>query len=473
MWDYDLVVIGGTGAGAIAARQAAERGARVAWVWQGESVESVPPLAGLLWATRHQEQAHTWQTLGEEPGKPVPWATMQDWARAIAALPPDPQDLARLGVDIIPGWAQFQPGHPLTLQVQTHPNQSPRRCTSRRVLLALPPQNPCPATDLPCHPATAIAAFPTLPPSAIVLGGDPTAIALAQLLATNGTAVTLVSSTDLLLPQEDPSLSRWLTTHCQRLGITLITSDPQAITPHPNGIQVTLTIGEPLSAAALFLGHGPFPWPPAESPPWQQLHLQAVGLAHPDGLLGVNRFLQTPHPRIYACGPRLGGYDLPELAGIEARTAVANALFWPRRPMAYEPHPYYLDLLPPLLHLGLTELQARRRHSTALQVYEQPWGDRGSHWRRSLAGVVKLLVVRGRWVGIHAIGDGARAIAASLALAPPGALAPLLHNLIPPDSPLTALQELARQWEQQRWQPGHWRRDWAENWCHFWRSRRP
>jgi hypothetical protein len=40
-----------------------------------------------------------------------------------------------------------------------------------------------------------------------------------------------------------------------------------------------------------------------------------------------------------------------------------------------------------------------------------------------------------------------------------------------PHSHAEILEQMVAQWQQQRWQPGTWRRDWAENWFNWRRSR--
>jgi pyruvate/2-oxoglutarate dehydrogenase complex dihydrolipoamide dehydrogenase (E3) component len=477
--EYDVIILGGTPAGAIAADRAVRWGARVAWVWQGNDLGRCHrQQRGVVWGSRWRHQADWVAHLGlTAPPTPEPtaWSTVQRWAAVIADLPCQPltEQLTVAGVDILPGVGQVVGDRPLQVAV------GDRVLSSRSLLLALAGDSP---THLPRplgEPPLAMADGPYLtvetlvqqphpPRSLVVLGQDPGALALAPALAVWGTTVTVVTAAPRLLPGEDGDVAQWLTAQLQGRGIEIVTGvQPQRLVPTATGVE--LTWGDRvLGAAALLLAL-------PRQPDWTALGPLAAILQPSAAGVTVNRYLQTRHPRIFACGGTLGGYDLPAIQGYEATVAIANALFWPRRPVDYAQQPYSLDTTPTFARVGLTEAQARRRYGTAVRVYRAPWHDQGSaHWGGITTGFCKLVTnPKGQLLGAHLVGPEAPTLVQGLAWAKAAgqSLGDLARGGGDPDGPVAMVQAAIAQYQGDRWQPGIWRRDWAENWCHWRRSR--
>ena len=195
-----------------------------------------------------------------------------------------------------------------------------------------------------------------------------------------------------------------------------------------------------------------------------------------DRPITVNAFLQTEHPQIYLCGAALGGYELPAIARQEVRWAVQNALFWPRHRVNYDAIPYDLPTQPPMARVGFTEPQARQRFSRddILVARQSLYCNPRAQWQESTVGFCKLIGHRdGRLLGCHGVGPEApewvQTVAALMAQKTPWWRLANLPTL--PYSLTELLRQATQQWESDRWQPGQWRRDWAENWCNWQRSR--
>lgn len=465
--DYDLVIIGGTGAAAIAAQQAAQYGARVAWVLQGEGGDPrTEALRGFLWSSRPPVPRQ-----GTSPGPQATplerWATARQWALQGAALPTDrdPKVLAAAGVDVIPAQGRLLGDAPLRVAA------GDRDLTTRRLLLALggvPGRPAIPGLDtVPVLTPLDILAQDHCPPQVVLLGAGPEGAALASALLTWGAAVTLISPHGSLLPGEDPAVSQWFTTYLQVAGATLyLGTAPTKIRPQGTGVQVDLPQGQ-VRAAALVLATPP-------QVDWSQVGLESVGLTPTPQGLQVNGYLQTSHPQIYGCGDGLGGYPLPALAAQEARLAVTNAVFWRRHPLDYRQIPYGLGTWPEVGRLGLTEPQAHRRYRQ-IQVYQGPWDQAlGSHWRGETLGFLKVVADRrGQVLGVHGVGAEATLLVEALGLGAPSPITLQDLGQLSTDitSPLGLLSDIVTPWQQHRWRLGGWRRDWAENWCHWQRSR--
>lgn len=476
--DYDLVVIGGTPAGAIAANTAARLGARVAWVWQGADLgQSQPQLQGWIWGTQRFVDAGWTAAIGGMMAAPAvsdtAWAVVQQWAELIADL--SQQSLTTIitvaGVDVIQGSGQVVGDGPLRLRVDD--GSLERTLSTRRLLLAMAGDPAPPAIaggeNIPWLTPTTLAQQPQPPDSLIVLGQQPVALALAQALAVWGTQVHILSSAATLLPQEDPAVGQWLQAQFAATGIQLhLGTSLKHIKKIVSGVEVTSVTGT-IQAADALLGTAP-------RPPLQALQLEVVGLMLPPQGLTVNGYLQSDHPDIYGCGGSLGGYPLASISEHEAAIAVENALFWNRRWVDYGALPYGLGTQPEIGRVGLTEPQARTRYGSAVQTYTCRWDEQPlAHWRGHPTGFCKLIVrAPGILVGAHIVGPEAASLAARVAplVGKRDALRQLAQAPVPNTSPLCGLQQAAQQWQRDRWQPGRWRRDWAENWCHWRRSQR-
>ena len=460
--DYDLVILGGTQEGYEAAQQAIQRGARVALVLNGLDGRRSPlQTLGALWATR---APHLVCPSPESPKTNWQWAIQRATLIADVLANEDPEQLMVQGVDVIAETGQLISDRPL--QVET----SSRRLTTRAVVLATGSTPRLPAipglNSVPHETPEAFLQRESLPQSVAILGNTPIALMLCQLLCRWDIPVTLLTPNAPLLSQEDPDVSRWITAQLQaesaqlRLGadVNEIVATDSAITLHlPN---------ETVTAETLILAT-------ASTPNLAGITLNK--LLERDRPLPVNSYLQTRHPRVYACGSVLGGEGMVVIARQEARIAVENALFWNRRRIDYCTLPYGLLTQPEMARVGLTEPQARQRYrEDELLIHRQPLYDNPkAQWLDSTIGFCKLIAHRnGQLLGVHGVGPEATEWVQTLAL--------LMVQKVPwsaicryptlPHSLSEILRQTTQQWEQDRWQPGKWRRDWAENWFNWRRS---
>ncbi|MEL6903460.1 MAG: hypothetical protein AAFP07_21190, partial [Cyanobacteria bacterium J06606_4] len=88
----------------------------------------------------------------------------------------------------------------------------------------------------------------------------------------------------------------------------------------------------------------------------------------------------------------------------------------------------------------------------------------------------KIICQRKRIQSIHLLGDGAEALSPYLESVVGRPIHVLTGAIACPPLPPTAerltdlLKDAAGKAEHARWQPGNWRRDWAENWFNWRRS---
>jgi pyruvate/2-oxoglutarate dehydrogenase complex dihydrolipoamide dehydrogenase (E3) component len=458
--DYDGVILGGTVQGRVAAALAAREGARIALVEPPGAVDR--QLRRQLLIT------------GLAQGGDLSWGQLQGQIESLGAIayPHLHLDyLASSGVDVVAETGQFSPRPQLAVTTAT------RRLRSRRYLLA--PGTQVTAPDIPGLAATGyftldtLPQLDTLPESALVLGRSGGAIALAQALAQRGIRTTLVSRGDALLPTEDADISAFVAALLEAAGVTLCLGAQIDAIAQKDGCTVTLADGGVLTGAVLIVATAP----EAEV---EGLNLASLGI-RPRRVYGrvtalpVDDRLGTAHPRVFACGPALGGYWADATDQGDVAIALRNALYLPWRQISWLNRPAQLHTNPEFTRLGLTATQARRWYGSEATLVQVPFGQvLKAHWGDDITGFCRWLVHRnGQLLGAQICGPGASELMQVVALA--------VHQQMPiqridrlsalPHSLATLLPLLVDEWQRQRWQPGTWRRDWAENWFNWRRSR--
>ncbi len=458
--DYDGVILGGTVQGRAAAALAAREGARIALVEPPGAVD--------------RQLRRQMLIAGLAQRADLSWSQLKGHIDALGAIayPHLHLDyLASGGVDVVPEAGQFSLRPRLAVTTAT------RQLRSRRYLLA--PGTQVTAPEIPGLGATpyltldTLLELDTLPESALVLGRSGGAIALAQALARRGTRTTLVSRGDSLLPTEDDDISAFVAALLEATGVTLCLGAQIEAIAQKEGYTVTLADGSVLTGAALIVATAP----QAEV---EGLNLGCLGI-RPRRVHGratalpVDDRLGTAHNRVFACGPALGGYWADATDQGDVAIALRNALYLPWRKFSWLNRPAQLYTSPEFTRLGLTATQARRWYGSEATVVQVPFGHvLKTHWGEDITGFCRWLVHRnGQLLGAQICGPGASELMQVVALAVQqqiplpqiGRLSALPHSLA------TLLPLMVDEWQRQRWQPGTWRRDWAENWFNWRRSR--
>jgi pyruvate/2-oxoglutarate dehydrogenase complex dihydrolipoamide dehydrogenase (E3) component len=495
VFDYDLVIIGGSLAARYAAAAACRLKARVALV-EPDTTQTVelPVLRHCAFRQLRSLLEQTWKTelwgLGQisiapHPSCPMSWENALKWVcsttEMIAAnesIGYSLSQLAAAGVDVVLGQAVFYPASkrkqrsfsapPSRLLPVVSVNQ--RYLRSRSYLLAPTTEAVIPPIEgLATIPYRTIDTFwqspwPDLPRHLMILGSDPRGIELAQLFNRLGCQVSLIVSGTQLLPDEDAKLVALLQAHLEAEGIQILTQT-RVTQAKQLGEQTWIQAGDrALQTDALLLS----------TQRWfdiAALNLEAVGVKGDRGVW-VNRKLQTTNPRIYACGEVLGGYALTHLAEYEADIALRNALFYPTSSVNYGQIPWTVFTSPSLGRLGLTEAQAKAFYGRDVMVLQhslQPLSC--AQVQQETIGCCKLIVRRnGEIVGAHSLSPQAEEWISAMALA-------MKHHIklgaIEPSAFVAStfseiLAHLIRQWRHQR-RPG-WQQDLLESWFNLRRS---
>ncbi|MEO1792433.1 MAG: FAD-dependent oxidoreductase [Cyanobacteria bacterium J06629_19] len=443
--DYDLVILGGTLEGRYGALTAAQYGARVALVEPpgvfDRRAQAKYLLRGLqqLGEGRSHRAVSKWFERSEHARtgpENFDWLALLRWS-AIAAKTQSSEiaadRLSTHGVDIIFAMPEIL-SRRLELTVAN------RKFKSRAVLAAFG-SVPLPVFEgLPALTGVErLLGMKSLPRNIYIWGGTLIAVEWAQALNAMGVSVSLVA--ECFLPDEDSEIRGWMRS---RLTAT--------------GIQFT-------SPSKLISNHNT-----------QELSQHSLLLDHTKPALELPSFAQTAHSRVLGCGSLLHGEFVGDvIAQAEAQVAVWNALFVPNRRVHYGsiPHSHHQ-----FARVGQTPRFAKEGYA--------PSGDY-STWTASSANSTtlsqalpspshcKLICKKERLQSIHLIGDGAGQLADTLS----AMIGKPIHQLLNFTSPTPTgteglaglIQNAASQSQRARWQPYHWRRDWAENWFNWRRSR--
>ncbi len=366
---YDLVVLGAGTAGLVSAVGAAGLGARVAIVERhlmgGDCLNvGCVPSKGVLRAARAAAAVREAGAYGVRLSGPVEVdfrAAMERMRRLRAGISGNDSAhrLAKLGVDVYFGEARF-----------AAPDAVDVGGAVLRFKRAVVATGGRPAS--PDVPGLAEAGFLTnetvfslteLPPRLVVLGAGPIGCELAQAFRRLGSAVTVVSLDERLLPREDADAAAVLAARLEREGVVLRLGAKLLRVERRDGAKVVVfaprgarTEHEVDEAAGdeLLVATG-------RAPNVEGLELERAGVAVGRGGIQVDDRLRTTSRRIYAAGDVCSPYRFTHAADAMARIVIQNALFFGRKKASALVIPWCTYTDPEIAHVGLHEHEARER----------------------------------------------------------------------------------------------------------------
>jgi pyruvate/2-oxoglutarate dehydrogenase complex dihydrolipoamide dehydrogenase (E3) component len=436
--DFDLVVIGAGAAGSGVAWLAADRGARVAlaeqWKVGGTCLNAgCDPTKTMV---RSAEVLHLARTAARF-GLSIPTAE-PDWPgvrRRVAGIietisgGDGDQNVRDAGMTLFKSHARFRSPHELEIDGQV--------IRTDKVVVAAGATTVVPdAAGLrEAGYITNIEAvdLPKLPESLVIVGGGVVAMEFAQIFARFGSRVTVMASSDRILPREEPELTGILHRVLTDEGIRIETGvrvnrvetgpDGKHVTGDRKGEAVTCTAEE------ILLGTG-------RAPAVAGLNLEAAGVKYDRKGIQVDDELRTTAPNIWAVGDVIAnGYPFTHVAGYQVKIAEHNALSGEApRTVDYGAVPWVTFTDPELARVGLTEAEAREAgHDVEVGTMEI------ADFARAVAtderqGIVKLVAERGtgKLLGGHILTPGGGEMLGELTLAvrlglPVSAIADTIH----------------------------------------------
>jgi pyruvate/2-oxoglutarate dehydrogenase complex dihydrolipoamide dehydrogenase (E3) component len=411
-YDYDLIILGGGGAGITAAMLANGLGKRVALIdkrrFGGECTWSgCVPSKSLLHAAKIAAMAKNLDRFGLTTTGRITLSNasvMSAVRQTVREVYEDerPETFEKLGITAMEN-ASARFIDPNTINVNG------KTIRARKFLITTGSSPLVPPIDglsqVPYYTNENIFSIETLPESITIMGGGPIGIELASAMNRLGVTVTIIEMAPAILIREDAELSTLLADILVREGIRLITGAPVRSVENPASPTVVYEKDGKLakvSSDALLIAAG-------RKPNTDGLGLETVGVAFDRRGISVNRHLRTNIKTIYAAGDVVGPYQFSHMANYQAILAVSNALLPIKKSVNYDAVPWCTFTDPELARSGLTEAEAREHFGSKVRVYRAEYSrlDR-ARTDRATQGLAKFVCnAKGKILGVHILGERA------------------------------------------------------------------
>jgi len=225
-----------------------------------------------------------------------------------------------------------------------------------------------------------------LPEHLIILGGGYIGLEFGQMFRRFGSEVTIIQRGARLLKSEDEDVSDEVAAVLRDDGITVLTSSTPVRVEPAAGARLRLTVrtedGErQLEGSHLLSAIGRIPNTEAPHPP------EAAGIRLDDhGFIGVDEYLETSVPGVYAMGDVTGAPAFTHSSYDDYRILHANLIRHQKASTRDRIVPYTVFIDPQLGRAGMTEREARAQ-GRAIRVGQAPderrrpgHRDRGDPW---------------------------------------------------------------------------------------------
>lgn len=312
--------------------------------------------------------------------------------------PVDSQDrFEGLGVRVIRAFGRFVSPHEV--------EAGNYRIKARRIVIATgssPMVPPIPGLgEVPYMTNETLWTLTDRPDHLIILGGGPIGLEMAQAHVRLGSKVTVVEAANAL-GRDDPEMAAMVLQRLREEGVEILErTSVTNVAPTAEGVLVALSDGQSVTGSHLLIAAG-------RVPNTGKLNLAAAGIDVDGRNIRVNAQLKTTNRRVYAIGDVTGLMPFTHTAGYHAGVIIRSALFGLPAKAKHSHIPYATYTQPELAQVGLTEAQARDTHGDKLEVarFDIHHNDRAIAEGRA-EGLIKVMVVKGRPVGVSIVGDQA------------------------------------------------------------------
>lgn len=401
--DTDLLVIGAGSGGLSVAAGAVQMGARVVLL-EGHRMGGdclnygcVPSKALIASGKAAYAQSHAAQYGVADVIPQVDYAAAKDHVAGVIAQIEPTDSVERfegLGVRVIQDYGAFI--SPRQVQAGDHV------ITARRVILATgssPMVPPIPGLEaVPFETNETIFDLRERPDHLLIIGGGPIGMEMAQAHRRLGSEVTVIEG-DSVLGQDDPETAQVIRDQFAAEGITIEEGAMASeIRGEPGAIEVAAKDGRIFTGTHLLIAVG-------RRANTDRLNLDAAGIETTKRGIRVDASLRTSNRRVYAIGDVTGGMQFTHMAGYHAGLIIRQVLLGLPARERTDHIPWCTYTQPELAQVGLSEKAARERHGGNLEVvrFEYAHNDRAIAERKT-AGLIKVMVVRGRPVGASIAG---------------------------------------------------------------------
>jgi pyruvate/2-oxoglutarate dehydrogenase complex dihydrolipoamide dehydrogenase (E3) component len=366
---YDLVIVGAGSGGLVAARFAAQLGAKVALIeknriggdctWTG-----CVPSKALLKVAKVAHEIRNAPRYGISVTSPeINMLSVREYVRgAVASVYQfeSPEALAGEGIEVIFGVARFT--DPSTIVAGDRVIQSKAFLLTTGARPSIPPITGI--RDVPFITYEQIFDNDLLPKAMLIVGGGPIGIEMAQAYQRLGSQVAVVGRA--VLPKEGSDVQELMKTVLEREGIRFVRERAKEARRNENSVVIS-TETEEVTGDLLLIAAG-------RKPNLEGLDLEKAGVRYSQAGIFVDDRLRTNVHHIYAAGDITGGYQFTHYAGWQAFQAVRNALLPGSASGISDVVPWVTFTDPEVAHVGLTEQAAQARHGYRIQVHRWELG---------------------------------------------------------------------------------------------------
>ncbi len=399
----DLCVIGAGSGGLSAAAGASQMGASVVLLEGGKmggdclNYGCVPSKA-LIAAGKQAYQMTTGEKFGVTPVEPqIDFARAKDHVFSVIGKiePHDSQErFESLGVRVIREYGTFQS--------RTEVRAGDHLIRARRFIIATgssPFVPPIPGLDaVPFETNETIFEMRDRPAHLLIIGGGPTGMEMAQAHKRLGCQVTVLEGLKVL-GRSFPEHAAAVIEQLQREGVQILEGAlADRIDGKRGSITVTTKEGQAVHGSDLLLVVG-------RQPNLDRLNLEAAVIERTRSGVKVDHSLKTTNKRVYAIGDAIGGARFTHVAGYHASVVLKSALFGlPSKARTdHIPSVTYTD--PEIAEVGLDEAEARKKFGRKVEIVSFEYSENDRALAEGLStGQVRVIVVRGRPVGVSIVG---------------------------------------------------------------------
>ena len=402
----DILVIGAGSGGLSVAAGASQMGADVVLL-EGHKMGGdclnfgcVPSKALIASGKAAYGQAHAVQYGVADVTPQVDYAAAKDHVRDVIAQiePVDSQErFEGFGVRVIREYGEFV--SPTEVKAGDH------TISARRVVIATgsrPMVPPIPGLDqVPYLTNETLWDLREKPDHLLIVGGGPIGLEMAQAHIRLGSKVTVIEGMKAL-GKDDPELAEIVLDRLRTEGVE-IAEDAMAekITGKAGDVEIHTKDGRVFKGSHLLMAVG-------RTSNTESLNLDAAGIKTSKTGIKTDDSLRTTNKKVYAIGDVAGGLQFTHVAGYHAGVVIRSILFGlpSKAKTAHIPWATYTD--PELAQVGLTEAQAKKKYGPQLEVarFEYHHNDRAIAERKT-TGLIKVMVVKGRPVGVSIVGHQA------------------------------------------------------------------
>ena len=411
---FDVIVIGAGPAGVVAALRTADLGAKTALIARDEfggmaANDGPVPVRTLAHAARLIREARQLGLYGITVGEPV-----LDYPRLLARVREVVNDVRAhsafrgqidsLGVTVCEraGAARFADPH----SIET---ESGLRFEAKKVIICtggVSRRLSIPGFELTATHSDAWA-LTSVPPSMLVIGGGATGAQVASIFNAFGSRVQLFQAGRRILPSEDEDVSAAVAAAFRESGIVVRENfgDIESFEKTPSGVRMIFAKDGLRDSAEAALAVVAVGWVANAA----GLSLATAGVeTNQRGFVGVDAYLRTSAPHIFAAGDITGRLLLVPEAIHDGFVAATNAVRGATMTLEDRVSPIGSFTDPEYAQVGLTEAKAREKYDVLTAMVRFDSTTRTIIDGRT-AGFCKLIVDRATYkiLGCHVVGERA------------------------------------------------------------------